>query len=316
MTDLKPSTTYYYQVGSSVDDRWSEVHSFTTFTPGKELNFAIVADMAYDNLSDNTVASLTRLVDEGKLDAVIHSGDISYADGYMPHFDDFLNKVQPIATRVPYMTTPGNHEFGYNFSAYKSRFFMPGQLAGDGSTDGMYYSWDYGDVHFAAMNSESPIDTALFPQEEYDWFDADLKTHATSVWKVAHFHRPLYCAKDVDCGKHLITAGVEELLFQNHVDIAFVAHEHSYERTFPMYQGKKAQEGEYAPVYMMQGASGNREGNKGEYPPLSELPDWVAGVDNDIGYGILTQSADGQTLSWSFFNSETGAALDTAQYSK
>ena len=136
----------------------------------------------------------------------------------------------------------------------------------------------------------------------------------TNTTQVAHFHRPLYCAKDVDCGKRLVSAGVEELLFQRQVDLTFVAHEHSYERTFPMYQGEKATDP--APVYLMQGASGNREGNKGEYPPLSDLPDWVASVHNDIGYGILTQSADGKTLSWSFFNSETATALDTVQYSK
>jgi acid phosphatase type 7 len=256
MTGLKPATTYYYQVGSEQDDRWSEVLRFTTFAPGQELNVAVVADMAYDAMSDDTVAQLTRLVDQGRLDAVIHSGDISYADGYMPHFDDFLNKVQPIASRVPYMTTPGNHEFGYNFSAYKSRFFMPGseQLGGpeDGSSDGMFYSWGLGDMHFAAMNTESPLDFALFPEQEYAWFAEDLAAHSDAVWRVAHFHRPLYCAKDDDCGQRLLQSGVEELLFAGRVDLAFTAHYHAYERTFPMYHGEKTEAGEYSPVYLMQ----------------------------------------------------------------
>jgi predicted MPP superfamily phosphohydrolase len=316
MTDLKPATTYYYQVGSLTDNRWSEVHSFTTFTPGKELNFAVIADMAYDTFSDNTVKRLINLVDEGKLDVVIHSGDISYADGYMPHFDDFLNKVQPIASRVPYMTTAGNHEFGYNFTAYKSRFFMPGQLEGDGTSDGMYYSWDYGDIHFAAMNSESRIDTPLFPEDEYNWFDNDLNKHADAPWKIAHFHRPLYCARDDDCGRYLLEAGVEELLYEHKVDLTIVGHVHAYERTLPMYHNEKSADGVYAPVYLMQGGSGNREGNNGNYPPLSELPGWVASAHNDVGYGILTQSADGRTLSWSYFNSESDALLDTVTYTK
>lgn len=107
MTNLKPATTYYYQVGADDNSGWSEIYSFTTYNPNKELNFAVIADMAYDTNSDNTVADLIKLVDQGQLDVVIHSGDISYADGYMPHFDDFLNKVQPIAARVPYMVTPG-----------------------------------------------------------------------------------------------------------------------------------------------------------------------------------------------------------------
>lgn len=29
-----------------------------------------------------------------------------YADGFMTHWDVFLRKVQPIASRVPYMTAP------------------------------------------------------------------------------------------------------------------------------------------------------------------------------------------------------------------
>jgi hypothetical protein len=85
---------------------------------------------------------------------------------------------------------------------------------------------------------------------------------------VAHFHRPLYCAKDVECGKHLVAAGVEELLYQHKVDIAFVAHEHSYERTYPMYKGEMTPTGEYSPLYMMQGASGNREGTTIRYDVL------------------------------------------------
>jgi hypothetical protein len=75
--------------------------------------------------SDATVANLAALVDSGAVDVVIHSGDISYADGFMPHWDTFVNKVQPIASKVPYMVTPGNHELWYNFSQYKHRWCMP-----------------------------------------------------------------------------------------------------------------------------------------------------------------------------------------------
>jgi hypothetical protein len=45
---------------------WSDVFSFTTFAAGKELNFAVVADMAYDGNSDYTISSITALVDQGR----------------------------------------------------------------------------------------------------------------------------------------------------------------------------------------------------------------------------------------------------------
>ncbi len=333
MTGLSEGTTYYYQVGADDESGWSEVFSFKTYTPGKSQRFAVIADMAYDVNSDETVADLISLVEEGSIDVVIHSGDISYADGYMPHFDDFMNKIQPISTRVPYMVAPGNHEFGYNFTAYKKRFFMPGQIDLGGSGDGMYYAWEYGKIHFTAMNSESPIDTPMFTEAEMAWVDADMKSVDRSVtpWLVAHFHRPFYCARDNECkfflcflttflihlcitgGSLLISQGGEEVLHNNKVDIVLTGHEHTYERTFPVYN-KTVTDG--APVYLMQGGSGNREGNNGDYPPLSELPSWVAAVDNKIGYGVLTLSEDASTITWEFFQSEGMKVTDVVTFAK
>lgn len=316
MTGLKLGTTYYYQVGADDNSGWSEVYAFNTIGEGKEINFAVIADMAYDTLSDDTVASMIRMVDAGQIDVVIHSGDISYADGYMPHFDDFMNKIQPIATRIPYQVAPGNHEFGYNFTAYKCRFFMPGQIDEGGSGDGMFYSWNYGGIHFAALNSESPIDTPMFTDYEKKWAQKDLARVDRSVtpWVIAHFHRPFYCARDEECGTILRNQGLEELMYKNKVDAVLVGHEHTYERTFPVYNFTKT---DGAPVYLMQGASGNREGNNGAYPSLDQLPEWIASAHNDIGFGILTLSADGQTLKWGFYASAgENAELDYVTWTK
>lgn len=69
------------------------------------------------------------------------------------------------------MATPGNHEFWYNFTSYKHRFFLPGELDGSGSGDGMFYSWSVGSAHFIAGNSETPIDTANFSASFLDWME-------------------------------------------------------------------------------------------------------------------------------------------------
>lgn len=114
-------------------------------------------------------------------------------------------------------------------------------------------------------------------------------------------------------GKILVEQGGENVMYNNKVDIVFTAHEHTYERTFQVYNHTAEKD---APMYMLQGSSGNREGNKGDYPPLEELPDWVAAVHNDVGYGILTQSANGNTLSWSFFRSADQEMLDSVTMSK
>ena len=53
------------------------------------------------------------LTQTGKIDAVLHGGDIAYANGYVAAWDFFLNMIGPIASTVPYLTMVGNHEIDY-----------------------------------------------------------------------------------------------------------------------------------------------------------------------------------------------------------
>ena len=86
LVELLANTTYYYRVGDPSIDSWSPIYSFTTFYPEQTITFAVIADMDFGVASDGTVKDLTALVENGIVQAVIHSGDISYADGYEPHW--------------------------------------------------------------------------------------------------------------------------------------------------------------------------------------------------------------------------------------
>jgi hypothetical protein len=48
----------------------------------------------YGPNSNDTVAAITAEVDAGTVDFVLHPGDVSYADGYMWHWDTFFRKIQ------------------------------------------------------------------------------------------------------------------------------------------------------------------------------------------------------------------------------
>ncbi|PNH01308.1 putative inactive purple acid phosphatase 27, partial [Tetrabaena socialis] len=71
---------------------------------------------------------------------LLHNGDISYARGYGPSWDNFMHQIAPLAARLPVMVAPGNHErdwadsgdlFGVDDSGgecgvpYEHRFAMP-----------------------------------------------------------------------------------------------------------------------------------------------------------------------------------------------
>ena len=137
---------------------------------------------------------------------------------------------------------------------------------------------------------------------------------AVTPWVVAHFHRPFYCATgNSHCMKESISQPVEDAMYFNKVDLVIVGHVHAYERTYPVYNHSSTTG---APIYIMQGASGNREGNDGAYPPLDQLPEWTAAVHNEIGYGIMTLSADQSTMGWKFFESNGNAELDAMTVQK
>ena len=334
LTDLAPATRYHYRVGSPSRNSWSQVFSFKTFDPAQpSQTYAVLADMGYGEMSDNTIAQLTKLVDSEKLDVVVHSGDISYADGYEAHWDTFFNKVQPIAARVPYMVTAGNHEFWYNFAAYKARFFMPSNtgMQGRGSGDNMYYSWTYGNTYFSAMNSETAVDTQDFHKKQLSFFQDEVNKvdRAHQQFVVTHFHRPLYCSDDGACSQpgkpNKLSKQAETMFYNAKVDLCITGHVHAYERTLPVYNEQVmttdlASKTYAAPIYILQGASGNRENNKGEGSWPNPEPAWSAGHSSEVGYGLLTvESAASSvvpTLHWTFFRSSDNEALDSFTLSK
>ena len=114
MTDLVPSTQYFYRVGGATSG-WSTTLSFTTIdaTLPANFTFAVYGDLGAErNFSAgnqdwiNYVAAADGKAGEFSVNSILHIGDISYADGYMERWDELFTTLQPAASSVPYMTVP------------------------------------------------------------------------------------------------------------------------------------------------------------------------------------------------------------------
>ena len=122
MNNLLPNTKYSYSVGSD-SYGWSVPINFETWglTSGVNTKFstAIYGDFGLTNSQSLYQLQQYQLKDNYQM--VLHIGDMAYNldtnDGQVG--DDFSNKIQPIASKVPYMTCPGNHESPNNFLHYK-----------------------------------------------------------------------------------------------------------------------------------------------------------------------------------------------------
>lgn len=301
--DLQPNSKYIYHCGSS--QGWSPIFFFKTFPDGVNWQPRIVL---YGDMGNENIQSLPRLQEEtqrGLYDAIIHVGDFAYdmnTDNARVG-DEFMTQIESIAAYLPYFTCPGNHEEAYNFSNYRARFNMPG------GSDSLYYSFNIGPVHFISISTEVyyfmnyGLKTLV---SQYQWLVKDLEeatkpeNRKLRPWIVVYGHRPMYCSNpngdDCNHSETLVRVGLpfsgffglESLFYKYGVDIEVWAHEHSYERLWPIYDYKVyngSKEEPYtnpgAPVHIVTGSAGCKEGRE---PFPKELPEWSAFHSQDYGY--------------------------------
>jgi hypothetical protein len=117
LEDLRPSTRYYYRVGTD-EHGWSAVLSFTNRPANKEESVYIIAygDMGLAPVEAGakpTIDRVTARISSTNTTCVLHIGDITYARGIAAQWDGFMTQIQQIASRVPYMVGIGNHEYDH-----------------------------------------------------------------------------------------------------------------------------------------------------------------------------------------------------------
>lgn len=303
---LAPSTRYSYSVGNKLCSQGRGVSQlYTVAGPSTPSTTVLLGDMGLEN-SDDTMERLQRaLASNLRPDTpVIHVGDISYGDDkelfgenpeYEPIYDDYMKKIQSIAHKHAYMVAAGNHDVTChiigdggcppqlrNFSAYINRWDMNHQFSG--SPTPLWYSFNHGDVHFVAINTESDYPLAPYKPTEGSalaggfgdqlrWLEQDLSYANTPgqrklrPWIVVYGHRPVYSTSSLEFPldqQEKVKKTFEPLFHRYGVDVYIAGHVHLYERTYPMvnetstatdYNNPKAT------VYINNGAAGNVEGH-------------------------------------------------------
>eukprot|EP01061_Rhynchopus_euleeides_P018628 TRINITY_DN307_c0_g1_i5.p2 TRINITY_DN307_c0_g1~~TRINITY_DN307_c0_g1_i5.p2 ORF type:complete len:567 (+),score=241.54 TRINITY_DN307_c0_g1_i5:50-1702(+) len=324
MSNLVVGQTYYYKVGDS-HNGYSEVFKVRNRrAPGTGPYYHVLfgdmgakaaftlcsactkSDRVCDanTCSKNTSVGLVSEVD--KADMFLHVGDFAYNLGTDngKTGDQFMENIEQVAARVPYMVSHGNHEDAPEALAhYIERFRSqpvnsePSKyltINGEGPNT-MYFSWNFGMVHYISFSTE------LFhaPVEEYSltvtkhtflkWVEEDLKkanlpeNRAKYPWILVHGHRPLYSSSTTDASDTKVRAALEPLFFKYGVSFSVNGHEHNYERSWPTYQDKSDQSynNPNATIYIVSGAAGSIEMHT---PFKEDQPSWCAYRSNTFGY--------------------------------
>jgi 3',5'-cyclic AMP phosphodiesterase CpdA len=117
-----------------------------------------------------------------------------------------------------------------NGAAFLENFHPP--LGSPGSTK-RYYSFDWGNTHFVAIDSELYHgDRGSEPEEQKTFLVQDLVA-SRKRWKVAFLHRSPY-GSSRHGGDGRIREELEPIFVKYGVDLVFSGHDHVYERTVPI----------------------------------------------------------------------------------
>ncbi|MEW5959086.1 MAG: fibronectin type III domain-containing protein [Chloroflexota bacterium] len=159
LTGLQPNTRYYYKIYVDEEDLLpDQTLSFQTAPPpGSATPFSFIAFGDYGN---NTT-SQRRLRDQMLRDSfrfILTTGDNTYENGAYREFDTNVFQIYPILfSRAPLFPILGNHDYYADQAASYLDIFDLSPNAWRSQDRERYYSFDYGNVHFVALDTDRPM---------------------------------------------------------------------------------------------------------------------------------------------------------------
>jgi acid phosphatase type 7 len=256
---LRPGTHYVYKVGG--DSVWSEWNQFTTAketpTPFKFVWFGDPQDDIKEHVSRvfreayRTAPDAAFWTFSGDMTTEPEDwrwGELFYAAGF-------------IFRMTPSMMVPGNHDMGYKFENGKiardargrkervksiSPMWRPQLTLPENGVPGLEetsYYVDYQGVRLIMINSNDRLD------EQAAWMEK-LLSQNPNIWTVVTFHHPLY-----SYGRERDDRGTRNafatLFDKYHVDLVLTGHDHTYARSFKLYNGAVAADNGPGTLYVV-----------------------------------------------------------------
>lgn len=246
--NLTPGTKYQYRVGDSETGVWSDVGYFTTPSKtGDTANFIVYADVQASNDENfqkaaNVLQSAVETMPNYEF--AVNLGDF-VNDCTNEEWDGYFNNFAFMNMNTTLVPVAGNHEGNLQWLKFDNMFNI-GEAEGSMTTTGCYYSFDWGDAHFAVLNTND-----MYPMSasQTNWLKNDMNS-SDAQWKIILMHRALYSA-----GKNINKP--DTVVMRNHllpiidelgIDVVFAGHDHMYFRTEPV-KGEEVQTAETVTEY-------------------------------------------------------------------
>lgn len=280
-----------YRVGSNAAG-WSPVHVVPP-TPQGGWSFAHMGDQGIGTNGQRVTQALL----QENFDLLMLAGDLSYANGNQPIWDDWFAINEPLFANRVMMAAPGNHEDEDDGGlTFKNRFTHPAPVTASmsgGNPGSTFYSFDYNRVHFLVTTAGALISDGTLPEEilaiELDLSLAAARRAAGQIdFIVVMQHFTIWTDQlGRSPANPTLVALEENIILRYGVDLLLVGHDHVYQRSVPMGLGLA---NPFGYVQMMIGTGGQSVRLFDDNGPQS----WSARQFIGIGYGHY--SVDGEVI--------------------
>lgn len=249
VSGLLADTAYTYRIGSGAPDEWSETATFVTAPdPDVPVTFLHLTDP--QSRARKHFELWGRLLTRARTDHpqarfLLVTGDLVDQGYVQRQWDLFFDTAQPDLASLPIAPAIGNHDVLKDETAahYRSHFHLPRN--GPEGMEEEAYSFDYGPVHVAVLDTEREL------AAQAEWLREDM-AGVDRPWKVVALHRGPYGSK---YDSHHIRSAWCPAFDELGVDLVLAGHDHAYVRSHPMRDEQPVEEGRGA-IYVCAGSAG------------------------------------------------------------
>ena len=235
---LEPGTEYYYRVGNKDTNVWSNVGKFKTDNGDNSFTFLYMADFQSSIWGfDAAEYTIAKSLEKSKnAEFIINTGDFVNTPTDSTEWNGIL-KFNSFGN-ITSVTVAGNHDYDYN---EKDPYVFSQHFNYDTPTDmvtegGLYYSFDYGNVHFIAVNANDYLWGPL-TDVQLEWIKNDLASSQDKDFRIVIMHRGVYTPGPhfYDYGDiKVLTETLTPIFDEYNVDLVLQGHDHTYGLTYPI----------------------------------------------------------------------------------
>ncbi len=260
---LEAGTTYTYVVGDG--SAWSNPGKFTTDDGDDKVSFIAIADVQASSAENFQKASLVLDAALGKLpnaDFIANMGDFTN-DSTNEEWDYYSDSFQKFDTTNTLVPVAGNHD-GLGVWNWFNNMFNLDTSESVQTLNGVNYSYDYGNAHFAILNTNDLLSVS---NAQLEWLKNDMNS-TDADWKIVFMHKsPYTLGKDGKWPDALyLTEELTAVLDECDVDMVMSGHDHQYLRTKPLYDNEVAEDGN-GTTYVLSGTAGTKRYEVREFMP-------------------------------------------------